>query len=714
MQLTAASSSSLRAQYYNQLAREAAESGAEMAVNCLRNNNMISSWNGKSLKPETDCYGSEVSGQDGYLMNYGNVRTRFLVKSPENGNTEMQQLEAVGYVELLRSSDGAVTKTYTFSQRVSTGSQTITNSITFGYAGVHNGPDRVFFTTIDSAGTVRSVGANHYGQLGNGRGSNGEVSPVTFNMPSRAAAAYTNFVSVGYTLFVRDYSGNIYGSGSNEDGRLGNGSTSAISHTPTKYILPAGVRGLYASSGNATFVLGDDNNVYAAGKCIYGLLGTGDYGNNATYTSSCTNRSQPKRVALPSPNAADLNTIPTSKMAQDRANAYVVMAGGAVYGWGLNDFFQLGRVDMKNTSTPVRVGDFGAPGKPKATNVAFNGDTLYILTDGGEVYSAGLTTKGETGQNFIEIVSWNGDKCFDDQGYQHTTIRLYDCNGTKAQTFEFINYDSPTKGAIRVSGVMKCIDRRGGNTDTLQIFNCNGSAAQRFELIDHSGGNHATAAFRLVGTNKCIINPSGDTLALGSCSSAFRFRLQSSKLTKVRIPEKVVQMSTDEMFVSFRTESGKVYSVGDNTNGVMGDPTGGNTIYNTSPRQFKLPDRVKAVDISSSAQALETGNLFVVGDNGKVYGAGTNEEGQLGDGTRTSRSAPAEMQTFGQASDAPKARSVMSGGATTVIFTQNNQVYTVGSNVYGQLGTGSATPLFSTTPVLGKYTNQPIVDRMVF
>ena len=96
----------------------------------------------------------------------------------------------------------------------------------------------------------------------------------------------------------------------------------------------------------------------------------------------------------------------------------------------------------------------------------------------------------------------------------------------------------------------------------------------------------------------------------------------------------------------------------------------------------------------------------------RCYGAGTNASGQLGDGTNIQRNHATEMNIFGKTPTSPKAKSIQGGGETTVIFTTNNKVWTVGANNFGQLGTGDT--ISRSTPVLGKFTNVPTRDYVTF
>ena len=234
MQLAASYAAALRDRYYNQLAREAAESGLAYAVSCLRGNGMISPWGLKNLAPETNCAGDPEPGQSNTVMHEGNIRTRFTVPPLGSTGGEVQQAYATGYVELLRPS-GGVWKTYTRVLSLATGAQTRVDTLAFGYEGdMHGIQHKVFFATIDSAGRVRSVGANDRGQLGAGLVSTAQPTPVRFTISQRAVSVHTNFVSVGGNLMIRDENGAVYGAGKNDRGQLGAGYMSPTVSTPVR------------------------------------------------------------------------------------------------------------------------------------------------------------------------------------------------------------------------------------------------------------------------------------------------------------------------------------------------------------------------------------------------------------------------------------------------------------------------------------------------
>ena len=88
------------------------------------------------------------------------------------------------------------------------------------------------------------------------------------------------------------------------------------------------------------------------------------------------------------------------------------------------------------------------------------------------------------------------------------------------------------------------------------------------------------------------------------------------------------------------TSLGNVYAAGDNTYGKLGRGGALGTACNSTYAKVQLPAGVKGVALANGDEYT----AFVLGDNGKVYSMGRNNNGQLGDGTTTDRSTPVEVQ----------------------------------------------------------------------
>ncbi|HTJ72993.1 MAG TPA: ricin-type beta-trefoil lectin domain protein [Verrucomicrobiae bacterium] len=675
-------------QYYDQLAREAAESGLAYAQYCLQNNGYLPSWsNSYPLRPDRDCSGVNSNGASQYIINQDNIRLTFSVPYPQN-MTVSQLAISTGTVELLRPSSGQVWRTYTYSTSARIGVSLSLNTVAFSYAGGYGAA----FGTVIADGTLRMLGFNGWGQLSNGSFSD-TLTPTSFklNGTDKPVSVFTNFVSQGYNTFVLTDKGDIYGAGFNGSGQLGDGTTTSRNQA-VKFNLPAGKSGQYVTLGGfQTYVLTTDGNIYSAGDC-----GAGRLGYNYTI-SGCTNQSLYKRVNLPTV-TTNQNTIPTTNIVTDYQSAFVRMQGGQVWGWGGNSSGLLANGTTTDTSNPIQIGTFGNSGQPKATQIATDGITLYVLDSNGKVWASGSNSYGATAGG-APIRLDNISKCLDNKTQDGVTIQLYTCNNTVAQDWIW-----QTDGTIYNANKNVCLNSLSNNHD-MNLATCDGTSRQRWTFNDN--GTISNAANGL-----CLNNGGNDgvTLIVYSCSGAPANELFSlpsvSRFVQVQIPAvagNAVKIATDAWFTSILTSNGQVWSMGINNHGQLGNGTA--KLYQPYPVKFILPSGVTALDVYSTSYSPDSDtrytNTFVVGSNGKVYGAGSNAFGQLGDGTTTQRNTPVAMGVIDGSTI--KALQVESGYGTTIVLTDNHKIYTVGNNGNGQLGDGTTNN--SSTPQANQYTN---------
>lgn len=690
MGVVASTSNNLDAQYYEGIASDAAESGAAQANDCLSNNGFVSSWGVKSLTPATNCTGTVVSGQPAYVISTPTYRTSYTVSPVTSSNVGTQTATITGTTSMLRSS-GAVWKTYTKTLIIKTGGQISTSQVVFGYYA-NTG---AFFGTVGADGVMRTVGYNGYGMLGNG-GYGSTLTPTKFLTPagSRIVAGFSSFLSIGVRMYALDSNGNAYGAGWNGfGGEMGVGlpSTTQYIPTPQKVIMPAGkqIRYIVVGFENDYFIT-TDNNVYAAGVCDYGMLGT-------NYTiSGCADQATPVRVNLPTP-TSDPNTIPTNNITVDRDNVYVRMAGGRVYGWGINDWAQLGTDAFVSSSTPIQLGTYGDSGSPKATQISTDGASLYVLDSTGHVNSIGRNDSGQMGTDVMSLRLTGPSKCLDNKSADGVTMQFYTCNGSGAQVYEYRIADksiyNPNSG--------KCIDNTNADKVSIRLGTCNGTVAQQY-VWDPSAGTFFNA-----NANKCIDNKNGDGLniQLATCNgsgyqSFIAYNGSFTPFDMTGFTGTITKMWTDQGSLSVLTTKGEVWSAGYNTKGQFGSGTTGS--YVPTPVKFNMP--VTATDIYEAlgGDLSIYQNLYAVGSNGKVYGAGANTFGQLGNGTTSaSVSTPVAMSVIDGTSIV--ANQVITGYGTTIVFTTNGSVYTVGHNDSGQLGDGTTTN--RSTPIKAQYVN---------
>lgn len=712
--VTAAVTARLDPLHYSQYSKSAVQSGLVMAKACLEANGYVPQWSDASpLRPNTNCSGTVVGGAAAYIHDEDNVRSTFSVPAATQLANGVQRIQVSATVERLRASTSLPWRTYADSSYATFSSQTSFSSVAFGYIGGNDANSGAFFAVISSDGSVTGVGQNSLGQLGNGTNTP-TTTPERVQLPAgvRASELYANFLSVGRNLLIKTTDGRLFGSGENSSGQLGNGTISARQTTPVQFGLPAGVQAVYAAPGYSfNFVIGSNNNVYSAGGCGQGILGY-------TYTvAGCTSQSSYRRVALPTPVAGDPNTLPvtssdwtqSTNLATDRQNAFLRMQGGRVYGWGANEYGQLGNGTRVESSTPLKYGVFGDSGQPRATQVAFDGDAVWVLDSDGAVWASGFNMNGQLGTSMP--VRSSTSLCIDNPGNLTSAqrVQLHTCNDTTAQQ---IHFDSD--GSIKfhpTPTTTLCLDNANGGTangNPIQTYACNNTTSQQWVMSD-------TGEIRNPITNKCLDNPSnatasGTLLQLHDCNAT---PAQVWGLGTVIAPAKVwlpagqgrvLRITTDMHTTLYLMENGTVWGTGRNELGQLG--VGSANARNPFPRRFVVPAGSTIQDFYTTADGAAAAgyyraNSYVILGDGSVYGAGSNTNGQLGYGATSAFEATPRRMTLPSGT---RARNIQSGYGTTVILTTAGRILTVGNNSNGQLGDGTTTS--RSTPAAREYINQ--------
>lgn len=738
--LTASSSvnTAIRNQYDAKQLRLAAQSGVAMMNTCLAASYNQATWTAsKPLRPNTDCNGDPISGASAYVLDTPTMKTSFEVTAVafEYG---AQRTSVTATSNKYRSSSPTLVATSdSITNNIVVGSQSGFSTVAFGYCASCGAGDGAQLAVVTATGDVRTLGRNDNGRLGIGN-TNSITRPQSFILPSteRGVAAFSNFLSIGRQISVMTNSGRVYSAGSNEFGQLGNpsASTAVPISTPVQFgnlgnsSQPTAT---YVGMSNyATYVMASDNNLYSAGSCVNGLLGWGcGSGTSAT----------PARVALPTP-TTDLNTQPQSisssstqadNLVADRLNVYVRMRGGAVYGWGINDYGQLGTGNTAQANTPVRLRALGSIGTPflNATQIAFNGIGAYVLDTSGQVWAAGSNEQGEqlgSGSNLLNTAA--GTCVRPSNNVVGSTLTLQACNSTDGwQYIEFwpdrtlrFRTDSGTYGP---TDAMLCVTMGGsvGAAATLQNCSPSTNSLQRF-TVNPIG---STPAGRVVADSVgCLLNSGSTVVAGGSCAdgnSSWQLRLNTYFRPVPRPPydstlgrhPRYTRITTDNRMAILLDENGVAWVAGSNNRGQMGTGAARN-IFEPVLKRAILPAGVKVtgvyvtetdpVTMTDGINYASYNNAYFVLEDGRVFGSGANNHGQLGNSV--SLPGPNAVSTPVQMNLPPgvAARSVQSGFGTTVVISTTGKVYTVGNNSNGQLGDDSTTS--SSVPQANPYTNQ--------
>ena len=369
--------------YYQQLAREAAESGLAYARYCYNQVGADNIAKNGNLTQATDCYGTPKSGQNCAnspgtslcgLVDNGSIRTQFSVEQPiTDSGSASYTLHATGLTQLLRSGNHAVYDTI---------DAPLSQQVSLNLNGIASGNDTT--CTIQN-GQLYCWGKNDSGQVGNGTTNSPVTVPyhvqgfppvggVTYNYVQYVATGISHTCAVVGTDSTPTDGNQVYCWGDNSLGQLGTGNTtSSLSPVPGASGLAAGrVVGCNTANPNCTPISARDHT------CIMAEPGTGSsFSSVVEYCWGQDNYGQAGQVTT-----ADQTTIPpggiktsvgVSMYKQGGGGIYYITSigntsgefaclingtalgqtSGGVYCWGHNYYGELGNGTRSSTATQM-------------------------------------------------------------------------------------------------------------------------------------------------------------------------------------------------------------------------------------------------------------------------------------------------------------------------------------------------------------------------
>ena len=167
-------------------------------------------------------------------------------------------------------------------------------------------------------------------------------------------------------------------------------------------------------------------------------------------------------------------------------------------------------------------------------------------------------------------------------------------------------------------------------------------------------------------------------------------RIQITPSLIPNLPPNIVQFVCGSTQSLFLDSEGNVFSFGDNSHGQLG------LGHYTDQNELNKISNIPPIKIISCGNA----NSYLVDVEGNLWSFGNNQYGQLGHGDKTDIDAPKIIHTL------KDIQQISYGCCGQHFFAKNsqNQIFAIGNNSYGQLGTGDTQSVLIPKEINSQYS----------
>ncbi|AIO19068.1 Regulator of chromosome condensation (RCC1) repeat protein [Candidatus Izimaplasma bacterium HR1] len=529
-----------------------------------------------------------------------------------------------------------------------------------------------------SDGNVFSMGSNAYGEIGDG-------TSISRTLPTNVASGL-NLVAGDYivdvdasnlTLVVSDL-GRVFAWGANRsydihdnaefNQRLPFELTSYLSNNEGEKVTS-----VYAFDQNS-YLMTNQKALYVWGSNAYGLLLLGNYDSKDNYRS-------PFKIdgTLNKVNIRDLLYSEIDIFATGQSHALAYTERDRLFTWGKNQYGQIGNNTVANQFYPIDITDNLQlePGETIVQLQASNHSSA-VLTSNNRVITWGGNVSGQIGdgtytnslvpKDVTGYIPLDAEDYIKDIYIGHYTS-YYVSNNEKIYAvgnnhYRQIGNGTTTNALVPVDITNKFTFEPG---EIVENIVSDGHAILLTSLKHTWSWGNNSGGQTGVGDDYPVIYPERtDTYITFNAS------------------ETIEDVYAGYRFSALITTDGRIMTYGENSNGCLGE---GTTSDHHSPyditNQFNLGPSEEII-------TLDIGDYhgFITTNEGNIWSWGDNYRGQLGDNTTSDKSTPIDV-TSNMDIGSDTLDTIILGGYSTYLLTDENNLYGFGSNVSGELGVDS-------------------------
>ncbi|MDR0520163.1 MAG: hypothetical protein LBG82_09005, partial [Clostridiales Family XIII bacterium] len=351
-----------------------------------------------------------------------------------------------------------------------------------------------------------------------------------------------------------------------------------------------------------TAAMTEDGNIYVWGANNQGQLGNGK--NDSVYVPERLDRA-----------AFGGESIQWFSASNGNSN-FALTSSGAVYGWGSNNLGQLCDDTKKSSSSPKLIPAQLFGGKSiQSIEICGNG-TVFAITSDGEVYAWGNNSSGQLGNGTMNNAVNYMPQLIDQSHFGDEKVKSIAAGWNHC-------FALTESGNIYAWGENR-VGQLGNGTEDWNLHAVPEPVEQSLfsgeKIVSISAGNQQ--GFALTDNGRLYSWGSNSHGQLGDGTNG----TNNPTPTAISVGgEKVKSVSSGYSHCLAQTESGKVYSWGDNWNGEIGNGKSGLGLIQDTPKPCINLDGVNIVSIDAGGQFS-----MVMSADGMLYSWGRDDKGTLG------------------------------------------------------------------------------------